>query len=156
MARPTFGGLAPLPVMPGCLLPCVRQSQMQMCISTFQVPFRDQTSFLPLDRQPTAARGGGMARPSNRLVPRQTRQTMTVMPTTTERRERRPADSSATPRQRQWPSTITAQASSSSSSCCCCCCRCRPACRPIPSESDRQSALRTEHAAGIPKLWAHM
>ena len=84
MARPTFGGLAPLPVMPGCL-PCVRQSQMQMCISTFQVPFRDQTSFLPLDRQPTAARGGGMARPSNRLVPRQTRQTMTVMPTATER-----------------------------------------------------------------------
>ena len=60
MARPIFGGLAPLPVMPGCL-PCVRQSQMQMCISTFQVPFRDQTSFLPLDRQPTAARGGGGA-----------------------------------------------------------------------------------------------
>ena len=86
--------------------------------------------FPPLGRPANSAKGE--ERPSNRLVPRQTRQTTRAMPPTTER-----SGGSGRQWQWQWPSTITA--------------RgllflllplplhCRPTCRPMPPS---QSALR--------------
>ena len=64
--------------------------------------------FPPLGRPANSAKGE--ERPSNRLVPRQTRQTTRVMPPTTER-SGGSGRQTAQPWQRQWqwPSTITAR-----------------------------------------------